>query len=160
MKCFLCEDTRKYYLSYDGENCHENLFPNCLIAAESKARIDEVIETSINFRFKPTPKINEVKLVCLRCAPGFIYFIRDNECLPSTNYDETITSYSVRTYNLGRNSNPSLNQACPNKCNKCIERYVLDKTFCISCDYGYYSQKYSGICSACPIHLNCRTCSH
>lgn len=30
----------------------------------------------------------------------------------------------------------------------------------MSCDFGFYADKWSGLCHECPKNLNCRTCSH
>lgn len=72
MKCFACEDTRKYFLSFDGENCHPNTLPNCLIAAQVKLKHKFYLETSLDFKYVPT-KLNDQKTVCLRCKSGFVY---------------------------------------------------------------------------------------
>ncbi|CAD8200138.1 unnamed protein product [Paramecium octaurelia] len=161
LRCIQCVDPSKYFLSFNGLDCLENMLQNCLYAYQT----DDLFYfymTTYDYKFK---SFSDVISGCARCKEGYDVDTKGN-CVPSENANDPCLfiyrNYYDENQCLISNQQGSIqNNQCSeiiSNCQKCILESWTDKLLCIQCQPGYYAHRLFGYCIQCPEELNCQEC--
>ncbi|CAD8145257.1 unnamed protein product [Paramecium pentaurelia] len=169
LRCLVCEDNKKFMISYDQFNCIDNPINNCNYGFiySSNDRTKNTLSLDQDFITADTAVFG-----CAQCEQYYQYdiknqlcqynysqyckqFIRDieygqDQCLVFTNY---LIIFPYNPYKVFVND-----LECDRQQPQCIQcMKVFFNHYCLACKTGYYADQ-DGLCIECPKDLNCKNC--
>ncbi|CAK91842.1 unnamed protein product (macronuclear) [Paramecium tetraurelia] len=161
LRCIQCVDPSKYFLSFNGLDCLENMLQNCLYAYQTDDLFFYYM-TTYDYKFK---SFSDILSGCARCKEGYDVDYK-GKCVPSEDangpclfiyrnyYDENLCLISDQQGSIQNNQCSEI----ISNCQKCILESWTYKLLCIQCQPGYYAHRLFGYCIQCPEELNCQVC--
>ncbi|CAK68861.1 unnamed protein product (macronuclear) [Paramecium tetraurelia] len=167
LRCLICEDNKKFMISYDQFNCIDNQINHCNYGFiySSIDRVQNTLMLDQDFITLDTAVFG-----CAQCEEYYEYDIQNQLCqynyvekckqiildqgqqicLVFTNYIIIFPYYPSRVY---------VNDfECDRQLDQCIQCLNLSNIYyCLFCKTGYYADQ-EGLCVECPKSINCKNC--